>query len=100
MKRVLVCIAFLVTGCPKKQVVIYRSLSQAGAMDTCDANKQFHFEVKGATEAEARSNGEAEIRKTVEANQGCGALIINDGAGTRLDGGYTYAGNFQWCRCQ
>jgi hypothetical protein len=90
----------MLVGCPKKSFVIYRSLSEAGAMQSCDANKQFHFEVKGKTEAEARANGEAQIRQTVTSNNGCGALIINDGAGTTLDGGYTYAGNFQWCACK
>ena len=69
-------------------------------MESCDANKQFHFEVNGKTEAEARANGEAQIRQTVTSNKGCGALIVNDGTGTTLDGGYTYAGNFQWCGCK
>ena len=101
MKRTLACFAFLVVaGCPKQSVVIYRSLSQPGAMETCDANQQFHFEVKGADEASARANGEAQMQQTVESNKGCGALIVNDAAGKNLDGTYTYAGNFQFCRCK
>ena len=105
MRHVLALVAvatasLAITGCPKSSIVIYRSLSQAGAMETCDANKQYHFEVTGKTESEARANGEAFMRKTVLDTKGCGALIINDGTGTRLDGGWNYAGNFQWCGCK
>jgi hypothetical protein len=102
MKRLLACLVGIasLTACPKSSIVIYRSLSQPGAMQSCDANKQYHFEVTGKTEAEARSNGEAFMRKTVTETKGCGALIVNDGAGTRLDGGWNYAGNFQWCGCK
>jgi len=92
--------ALALTGCPKNGITIYRSLSEPGAMKTCDANQRFRVEAQGADEAAARRNGEAQIRSAVAANKGCGAFIFNDGAGKKLDGGFNYAADYQLCTCQ
>ena len=100
MKRAFaVSLLLALGGCPKN-VTIYRSLSAPGAMQTCDANQQLRVEVVGKDEADARSKGEDQIRESIRARKGCGALIINDGAGSRLDGGFSYTANYQFCSCQ
>ena len=102
MKRLAVSsvLALALTGCPKKGVVIYRSLSEPGAMKTCDANQRFRVEADGKDEAAARRAGEDQIRAAVATNKGCGALIFNDGAGSKLDGGFHYAADYQLCKCE
>lgn len=87
-------------GCPKKGVTIYRSLSEPGAMKTCDANQRFRVEADGADEKAARRAGEDQIRLVVAQNKGCGALIYNDGAGSKLAGGFHYSADYQLCKCQ
>ena len=97
------CLAFLVValaGCPKKSVTIYRSLSEPGAMQTCDANTRFRVEQLGKDAAEAKSKAEAEIRSTVSKNKGCGAFITNEGSGKTLDGPIRHVADFQLCKCQ
>ena len=89
----------MLAGCPKKNVTIYRSLSEPGAMQTCDANKQYRTEVVGKDEADAREKGEAQMRDTIRSQGGCAALVINDGAGKKLDGNWNYASNYQYCSC-
>jgi hypothetical protein len=69
-------------------------------MKTCDANQRFRVETTGSDEAAARRNGEAQIRSAVAANKGCGAYIYNDGAGKKLDGGFSYAADYQLCTCK
>jgi hypothetical protein len=96
----LVTCAIALTGCPKKSVNIYRSLSAPGAMETCDANKQYRANVDAASEKEARAKGEAQIRDLITKEKGCGALIFNEGAGKKLDGGWNYVADFQFCRCK
>lgn len=86
-------------GCPKKSATIYRSLSEPGAMQTCDANKVFRVEVKGADAEDAKAKGEAKIRDTVTTNGGCGGYVFNDGAGKALDGTTNYVADFQLCSC-
>lgn len=95
---ILACAATL-TGCPKKSINIYRTL-KGPAMQTCDANKRYRAEVVGATEKEARAKGEAQIRDVISKEKGCGAFITNEGAGTKLDGGWNYSADYQWCRCE
>lgn len=80
--------------------MLYRSLSEPGAMKTCDANQRFRVETEGATEATARRAGEAQIRQGVTASKGCGAYISKDGVGAKLDGGYRYYADYQLCGCQ
>src|SRR5687767_15868640 len=87
------------TACPKKSVTIYRSLSEPGAMQTCDANQRFRVnEARGADEKAARAAGEAQIRDTITKNKGCAALITNDGAGKALAGHWNYSADFQLCK--
>ncbi|MCX5746738.1 MAG: hypothetical protein NT062_30050 [Proteobacteria bacterium] len=93
-------LAITLAGCPKKSVTIYRKLSEPGAMKTCDANQRFRVETDGVSEAAARSAGEAQIRTSVTKSGGCGAFITNDGAGSKLDGGFHYAADYQLCTCQ
>ena len=92
--------ALALTACPKKSITLYRSLSQPGAMQTCDANKQYRADVVGTSEKDARSKGEAQIRDLIAKEKGCGALIYNEGAGKKLDGGWSYVADFQYCRCK
>jgi len=89
----------LVAGCPKKSVTIYRSLSEPGAMQTCDANTRFRAEAKGSDAADARSKMEAQIRDTVTKNGGCAAFIYNEGSGKALDGSTNAVADFQLCKC-
>ncbi len=102
MKRLVVAsvLALGLTGCPRKGVVIYRNLSDPGAMKTCDANQRYRVEVDGANEKAARRAGEDQIKAAVATNKGCGAYIYNDGAGSKLDGGFHYAADYQLCTCQ
>ena len=88
------------TGCPKKSITIYRSLSEPGAMQTCDANTRFRVEAKGTDAREAKANAEAEIRSVVSQNKGCGALIYNEGSGKTLDGPINHVADYQLCKCQ
>src|SRR6188474_1896082 len=63
-KTLLGVIAVLgLSGCPKKQITIYRSLSEPGAMQTCDANQRFRAEVKGKDADDAKAKAEAQIRE-------------------------------------
>ena len=78
---------------------IYRTLTDT-ARRTCDANQRFRAEAQGADERAARAAGEEQIRATAQQNKRCGALIVNDGAGKRLDGGFNYTANYQLCRCE
>jgi hypothetical protein len=87
------------TGCPKRGVTIYRSLSEPGAMKTCDANKRFRAEVKGSDAKDAKRKAEDQIRSTVKTNGGCGALIFNEGSGKALDGTTNHVADFQLCSC-
>jgi len=90
----------LLAGCPKKSITIYRSLSEPGAMQTCDANTRFRVEAKGADAKEAKANAEAEIRSVIAKNQGCGALIYNEGSGKTLDGPINHVADYQLCKCK
>jgi hypothetical protein len=92
--------AVALTGCPKKSINLYRSLSAPGAMQTCDANKRYRADVVGTSEKDARAKGEAQIRDLIAKEKGCGALITNEGAGKKLDGNWNYTADFQFCRCQ
>ena len=87
-------------GCPKKSITIYRSLSEPGAMQSCDANTRFRVEAKGADAKEAKSNAEAEIRSVISKNKGCGALIYNEASGKTLDGPINHVADYQLCKCQ
>ena len=87
-------------GCPKKSITIYRSLSEPGAMQTCDANTRFRVEAKGKDAAEAKAKAEAEIRSVITQNKGCGALIYNEGSGKTLDGPINHVADYQLCRCK
>jgi hypothetical protein len=89
----------LLAGCPAN-VTIYRSLSEPGAMQTCDANTRFRAEAQGAAADDARLNVELEIKKTIQEQKGCGALIFNEGSGKTLDGNVKHVADFQLCRCQ
>ena len=85
MKRFVLLL--FVAGCPAtSDIAIYRSLSQPGAMQTCDANQRYRAEVKGADPAEAKAKGEAKIRTTIASAKGCGAFVFNEGSGKALDG--------------
>lgn len=87
-------------GCPKKSVTIYRSLSEPGAMETCDANTRFRVEELGKDAAEAKAKADAQIRDTVSKNKGCGALVTNEGSGKTLDGPIRHVADFQLCKCK
>jgi hypothetical protein len=89
----------LLGGCPKKSITIYRSLSEPGAMKTCDANTRFRVEQKGKDAAEAKEKAEAEIRSVIATNKGCGAFITNEGSGKTLDGPINHVADFQLCKC-
>jgi len=97
---VLAALAVLLAGCPGKQVTIYRSLSEHGAMETCDANQSFRAEVKGADAEDAKAKLEDQIRKLVGEKGGCGALIYNEGSGKALDGTTNHVADYQLCKCQ
>lgn len=99
MKHCLVLLVLL-AGCPGKDVTIYRSLSEPGAMQTCDANQRFRVEVKGIDAKDAKHKANAEIRSAVAARGGCGALIFNEGAGKALDGTTNHVADYQLCRCR
>jgi len=88
------------TGCPKKQITIYRSLSEPGAMQTCDANQRFRAEAKGKDADDAKAKAEAEIRSVITTNKGCGALIFNEGSGKALDGTTNHVADYQLCKCK
>jgi len=90
---------FLLAGCPA-QVTIYRSLSEPGAMQTCDANQRFRAEAVGVDATDAKAKLEAMIRDTVKSKQGCGALIFNEGSGKKLDGTTNHVADYQLCRCR
>jgi hypothetical protein len=96
-----VACALSLAGCPKggPNVTIYRKLSEPGAMQTCDANKRFRVEAKGATAEEAKAKAEAQIREGVSQNQGCGAYIWNEGSGKQLDGQINHVADYQLCSC-
>jgi hypothetical protein len=79
--------------------VIYRSLSEKGAMESCDANTRFRADAIGKDAAEAKSTMEAQIRATITQNAGCGALIFNEAVGKKLDGDYNAVADYQLCRC-
>ena len=97
---IVVSLVLAVAGCPKgNNVRLYRSLSEQGAMQTCDANTRFRAEAEGASAAEAKATAEAKVRDSVTQNKGCGALIWNEGAGRKLDGRSTYVADYQLCRC-
>ena len=101
MKPYLVVAAVLaLAGCPGPNVTIYRSLSEPGAMKTCDANQRFRAEKVGADAATAKAEAESEIRSVVAKNKGCGAFIFNEGSGKKLDGTTNHVADYQLCRCQ
>ncbi len=87
-------------GCPKKSITIYRSLSEPGAMQTCDANKVYRAEAKGKDAAEAKAKVESQIRDLITKEKGCGALIFNEGSGKTLDGPINHVADFQFCKCK
>ena len=89
----------LLGGCPGKHVTIYRSLSEHGAMETCDANQSYRAEAKGADAKDAKAKLEAQIRTLVTDKKGCGALIYNEGSGKALDGTTNHVADFQLCTC-
>jgi hypothetical protein len=97
---VLLVLTVVLTGCPKSDVVIYRSLSEPGAMKTCDANTRFRAEVVGADAADAKAKAEAQIRTTVASNNGCGAFVYNEGSGKKLDGRTNHVADYQLCKCK
>lgn len=99
MKRLACVLVLVLAGCPKKDVVIYRSLSEKGAMETCDANKQFRAEAVGKDAADAKSKLDDQVKSMVRQNGGCGALIFNSGDGKKLDGDWNAVADFQLCRC-
>jgi hypothetical protein len=70
------------------------------ARRTCDANQRFHVEAQGVDERAARAAGEEQIRATARKQDRCGAYIVNDTAGSKLDGGFNYAADYQLCRCE
>src|SRR5689334_24500564 len=99
MKRIVgVFFVVALAGC-LGGVKIYRSLSEPGAMKTCDANKQFRVEAKGADADEAKRKAEAEIRTSVKQNKGCGAYIFNEGSGKTLEGTTNHVADYQLCDC-
>ncbi len=102
MLRMAPCLAVLAiitaAGC-RPPVVIHRSLTTQ-ALRTCDANQRLRVEREAATEKAARQQGESAIRESIASRGGCGALIVNDGAGAMLDGGFRYTANYQVCSCQ
>ncbi len=106
MQRTLLAIASLslltlgLAGCPKKSITIYRSLSEPGAMQTCDANTRFRAEAKGTDAADAKAKAEAQIRDVISQNKGCGALIYNEGSGKALDGTTNHVADYQLCKCK
>ena len=93
-------VTLALAGCPKKNVTIYRSLSEPGAMKTCDANQRYRVEQLGKDAAEAKSKAEDEIRASVSKNKGCGAFIFNEGSGKTLDGPIRHVADYQLCKCQ
>jgi hypothetical protein len=97
MKHVLLLL--VLAGCPAN-VTLYRSLSEPGAMQTCDANSRFRAEAKGAAADDARLNVEVLIRNNVKAQKGCGAFIYNEASGKTLDGNVNHVADYQLCRCQ
>ncbi|MDI1446272.1 hypothetical protein [Polyangium sp. 6x1] len=99
MKRI-IGMAFIVAlaGC-LGGVKIYRSLSEPGAMKTCDANTRFRVEAKGADADEAKRKAEAGIRESVKQNKSCGAYIFNEGSGTTLEGTTNHVADYQLCDC-
>lgn len=78
---------------------VYRTFTDS-ARRTCDANQCFRVEARGADERAARAAGEEQIRASVRKTKSCGAYIVTEGAGSRLDGGFNYAANYQMCRCE
>lgn len=98
-RSLLLVILVLVCGCPGKHVTIYRSLSEHGAMETCDANQSYRAEAKGADAKDAKAKMEDQIRKLVGDKGGCGALIYNEGSGKALDGTTNHVADFQLCKC-
>ena len=86
-------------GCPKKDVTIYRSLTEP-ARQTCDANTRVRAEQLGKDAAEAKAKVDDEIRAYVTKHEYCGAFITNEGAGKTLDGPYRYVADYQLCKCQ
>jgi hypothetical protein len=92
-------IAVILAGCPGHHVTIYRSLSEPGAMQTCDANQSFRAEAKGSDAKDAKAKVEDQISKLVRDKKGCGALIYNEGSGKALDGTTNHVADFQLCRC-
>ena len=99
MKRFACVLLLVLVGCPKKDVVIYRSLSEKGAMQTCDANSRFRADAVGKDAADAKSKMESQVRSTVTQNGSCGAFIYNEAVGKKLDGDYNAVADFQLCRC-
>lgn len=98
MKRLL--LLAVLAGCPGKNIVIYRSLSEPGAMQTCDANQRYRAEAKGADAADAKAKLEAMVRDTISTQKGCGAFIYNEGSGKALDGTTNHVADYQLCKCQ
>lgn len=88
----------LLIGC-RPAPTVYRTLTDT-ARRTCDANQRFRVDVQGADERAAREAGEEQIRATARRTKSCGALIVNDAAGSRLDGGFNYGADYQLCRCE
>ena len=85
-------------GC-RPAPTLYRTLTDS-ARRTCDANQRFHLEARGADERAARDAGEEQIRAMARETKTCGAYIVTETAGRRLDGGFNYAANYQMCRCE
>jgi hypothetical protein len=96
----LLAFVLALAGCPGKNISIYRSLGEPGAMKTCDANQRFRAEKVAADAATAKAEAEAEIRSVVATNKGCGAFIFNEGSGKKLDGRTTHVADYQLCRCE
>jgi hypothetical protein len=100
MLRIIGLVAVLaLTGCPKQGITIHRSLSEPGAMKTCDANKRFRAEVKGSDAKDAKHKAEEQIRTSVKTNGGCGAFIFNEASGKALDGTTNHVADYQLCSC-
>jgi hypothetical protein len=97
MKRL--ALLAILAGCPAKQVTIYRSLSEPGAMQTCDANLRFRAEAKGSDAADAKLKLEAMIRDNITSRRGCAALIFNEASGKALDGTTNAVADYQFCKC-
>lgn len=94
-------IAFALAGCPGKQMTVYHSPQDPGA-DTCLGNAYAGTKVVqkvASTKDAAKAEGDAAIRRAVDAQKACGILLYNDFY-EQVANGIKYQASFEICRCK